>query len=112
MNKTLIRSILLISLAWLISGCSTSNVSAGPDRATNALTRQIETVLKNSKELKGSNIYAASVPTGVLLTGTVITERQKYLASTIANSLVKKGTVTNRTTIIKLQIQKSVKIKK
>ncbi len=110
MNRTLIRSILLISLAWLISGCSTSNVSTGPDRATNTLTRKIETTLKNSKELKGSNIYAQSVPAGVLLTGTVITERQKYLASTIANSLVKKGTVTNRIDIVKLQ--QSAKIKK
>jgi osmotically-inducible protein OsmY len=86
-----------------MTGISTDT---GKTRATNTLTRKIENAFHNSKELKSSNIYAEVAPNGVLLTGMVTTEKQKYLASTIANSFVKKGTVINRITIIKQQISK------
>lgn len=84
------------------------------NRITNSLTKNIEKKFDNCKELQGSNIYAEVAPNGILLTGTVITEKQKYLASTIANSLVKKGTVSNRITIMKLKTKqtKSLKTKK
>lgn len=113
MKKTIINIAILISISWLISGCAVSNISTatGKPMVTNALTRKIETTLNNSKELQGTNIKAESVPTGILLSGTVATERQKYLASTIANSLVKRGTVINRITFTRLQIKKPNPIK-
>lgn len=116
MKKTLISSILLLSMSWLISGCSATNgtitaTKEASTRVTNYLTRNIEKKLNNCKELEGSNIYAEVAPNGVLLTGKVITEKQKYLASAIANSLVKKGTVTNRITIIKLKAKQTISVK-
>ncbi len=81
------------------------------NRTTNYLTKNIEKKLNNCKELEGSNIYAEVAPNGILLTGSVTTEKQKYLASTIANSLVKKGTVSNRIAIIKPKTKRTTPIK-
>jgi len=116
MKKALISSILLLGMTWLVSGCSATNgtitaTKEASTRVTNSLTRNIEKKLNNCKELEGSNIYAEVAPNGVLLTGTVITEKQKYLASAIANSLVKKGTVINRITTIKLKAKKTISVK-
>lgn len=103
-------------MTWLISGCSATNgtITVGketPARVTNYLTRNIEKTLNNCKELEGSNIYAEIAPNGVLLTGTVITEKQKYLASAIANSLVKKKMVINRITIRKPKAKQTISVK-
>ncbi|MBN2721773.1 MAG: hypothetical protein JXQ77_03015 [Campylobacterales bacterium] len=116
MRKTLISSILLISITWLISGCSATNgtitaTKKAPTRVTNFLTRDIEKKLNHCKELEGSNIYAEVAPNGILLTGTTITEKQKYLASAIANSLVKKGTVINRIAVIKPKAKQTIPMK-
>jgi len=116
MKKLIINISILISLTWLFSGCAMTGISTDTSKArtTNTLTRKIENAFHGSKELKSSNIYAEVAPNGILLTGTVTTEKKKYLASTIANSFVKKGIVINRITIIKPQISKpkSAKTKK
>ncbi|MDD5406565.1 MAG: BON domain-containing protein [Sulfurovaceae bacterium] len=109
MKKTIINIIILIGMTWLISGCAMTNFennNIAVQGTTNSLTRNIERALNNCEELKGSNIRAGSVPAGIFLTGTVTTEKQKYLASTIANSMINRGIVINRITILKPLVPK------
>lgn len=87
-------------------------------RNTDSTTRKIENAFTKSKDLQGTYIYADREGANVLLSGLVINEKQKFIASAVANSFITNGLVLNRVAIYKPIVAnnqpttKIVKIKK
>jgi osmotically-inducible protein OsmY len=68
-------------------------------RNTDSTTRSIENAFSKSRDLEKTYLYADIDGSNVLLTGIVANEKQKFIASAIANSFVNRGMVINRVEI-------------
>lgn len=124
--KTTMNILIGVNLLFL-TGCGMSNlgidaslagkpgtkVEAGlpipptHNRNTNSITRSIEGGFKNSKELRGTYIYADTDGSNIVLSGIVVNEKQKFIASAIANSYVKNALVINRVEIYRPNLAKN-----
>jgi hypothetical protein len=76
-------------------------------RNTDSTTRKIENAFANSRDLEKTYIYADIDGSNILLSGIVINEKQKFIASAIANSFITHGFVINRVDIYKPNIVKN-----
>lgn len=70
-------------------------------RNTDSTTRSIENAFSKSRDLEKTYLYADIDGSNILLTGIVANEKQKFIASAIANSFVNRGMVINRVEIYK-----------
>jgi len=93
-----IMSLLLITI---FSGCSQDKPSVPKVemKGKNSITTSIKEKLDSTKELQGTSIYPHIDDGKTLLSGIVHTQKQKFLASTIARSVEGSGIVVNRLVI-------------
>ncbi|MDD5358957.1 MAG: hypothetical protein PHI79_01645 [Sulfurovaceae bacterium] len=76
-------------------------------RNTDSTTRKIENAFEKSKDLYRTYIYADRDGSNVILSGIVINEKQRFIASAIANSFITNGFVINRVEIYKPNVVKN-----
>ncbi len=118
-NKIFISLLTASSLFW--TGCGVSQLGSSVSlagkqsgqlesglpkplahaRNTDSTTRKIESAFAKSRDLDKTYIYADRDSSNILLTGIVANEKQKFIASAIANSFVTTGIVVNRVEIYK-----------
>jgi len=94
-----IMSLLLITI---FSGCSQDKPSVPKVveiNGKNSITKSIKEKLDSTKELEGADIYPHIDDGKILLSGIVKSQKQKFLASTIARSVEGSGIVVNRLVI-------------
>lgn len=70
-------------------------------------TQKIENAFAKSKDLDKTYIYADRDGSNIILTGIVANEKQKFIASAIANSFVNSGVVINRVEIYRPSVAKN-----
>lgn len=76
-------------------------------RNTDSTTRKIENAFAKSKDLTQTYIYADRDGSNVLLSGIVANEKQRFIASAIANSFITNGLVVNRVEIYRPNVVKN-----
>ncbi|KIM03435.1 MAG: hypothetical protein KN64_12190 [Sulfurovum sp. AS07-7] len=76
-------------------------------RNTDSITEKIESAFAKNKDLDKTYIYADRDNSNILLTGIVANEKQKFIASAIANSFVTSGIVVNRVEIYRPNMVKN-----
>jgi osmotically-inducible protein OsmY len=105
----IIASGLLLWTGCGMSGVSSLGMTSGGShpRNTNYTTRKIEDAFAQCKELSKANIYADKDGSNIVLSGKVTSQRQKLMASAIANSYVTDSLVINRIEIYKPSVAKN-----
>lgn len=94
MKKVLLSMGMLAGLG--LSGCSNNNISVYSPMGRTGSASDIKDKLAATQQLQNTNIQVSTQNGQNILSGTVHTKKQKFLASSVARSVKGSGTVVNR----------------